>query len=111
MTEAKAFYTRTLADLFVRQGHYRKAVDVYRHLLSETPGDRGLMDALKAAEAKRNQGEASKSRKPVDLFCQWFDLVNQSNRLKRLRRLRHDLRFAMNDPGVDAQAGQVRDKA
>jgi tetratricopeptide (TPR) repeat protein len=43
--------TETMADLYLRQGFRSEAVDVYRRLLSQRPGDTSLAAKLRAAEA------------------------------------------------------------
>ncbi len=105
-----SFYTRTLADLYVRQGHYSKAVNVFRHLLKKKPGDRDLMAALDAVKAKCIQSDASKSRQPVDLFCRWFDMLNDINRLSKLRRIKQNCRAAVIDAGAGAQTGRLQNE-
>ena len=43
--------TRTMADLYARQGLHLRALRVYRHLLEETPDDAGLRERVDEMEA------------------------------------------------------------
>jgi len=44
--------TRTMADLYARQGLFDRALDVYRRLLERDPGDRALRDRVRELEAR-----------------------------------------------------------
>jgi tetratricopeptide (TPR) repeat protein len=45
-------YTRTLAELYVRQGFTDQALDVYRHLLAEEPEAQDLRDRVSELEGR-----------------------------------------------------------
>ncbi len=49
--DGETMYTRTMAELFVRQGLDDRALDVYRHLLEEDPRDPDLIDRIARLEA------------------------------------------------------------
>ena len=58
-TATGAFATETMADLYVAQGYPEQAIDVYRQVLAQRPGDAGLLgkiEALAAAPAARTSG-------------------------------------------------------
>ena len=60
-TATGAFATETMADLYVAQGYPEQAIDVYRQVLAQRPGDAGLLgkiEALEAAPASRTSGTA-----------------------------------------------------
>jgi len=46
-------YTRTMAELYVRQGLVARAIEVYRHLLDASPDDASLREALDELLAPR----------------------------------------------------------
>ena len=48
---AEPMLTETVADLYLKQGFRSEAVDVYRRLLSQRPGDAALAAKLRAAQA------------------------------------------------------------
>ncbi|MDH3272726.1 MAG: hypothetical protein OEN56_15415, partial [Gemmatimonadota bacterium] len=54
-------YTRTLADLYVRQGFTDKAIDVLRHLQERDPGDTEITDRIAQLEAGTYEARASSS--------------------------------------------------
>jgi tetratricopeptide (TPR) repeat protein len=61
--------TRTMADLYARQGHHSHALRVYHHLLEQTPDDpelRELVDAMAAPPAGRGTGGVVAPPRPTD---------------------------------------------
>ena len=50
--EAGAFVTETMATLYLEQGHYDAALDIYRQLVRQRPEDIALRDRLHAAEER-----------------------------------------------------------
>jgi hypothetical protein len=50
--------TRTMAELYARQGLHDRAVEVYEHLLAESPGDDALRSRLGELRAEMGEGEA-----------------------------------------------------
>lgn len=51
-------YTRTMAELYARQGFQERAVEVYRHLVEERPDDADLRARLEELEARSGAGAA-----------------------------------------------------
>lgn len=49
---AGAFVTETMATLYLEQGHYDAAIDIYRQLVQQRPDDIALRDRLHAAEER-----------------------------------------------------------
>ncbi len=49
--EREPVYTRTLAELYLRQGVLDQALEVYRHLLEASPDDAVLRERVAALEA------------------------------------------------------------
>jgi tetratricopeptide (TPR) repeat protein len=47
-----AFVTETMATLYLEQGHYDAAIDIYRRLVQQRPDDIALRDRLHAAEER-----------------------------------------------------------
>ncbi len=52
------FTTDTLAELYIAQGFYEKAVDIYERMLVEKPGSRGLREKLAWVKAAAARTEA-----------------------------------------------------
>lgn len=53
--------TNTLAELYISQGFYEKAIDIYERMLAEDPGNKALMDKLVQVRAMANQGVLEKA--------------------------------------------------
>ena len=87
MDKETDFYTATMAKVYSEQGHWEKAADIYRHLLTRQPERDDYLEALAEAEKKAKQ-KRKKSREDLDaLFHQWFDLMFKYKNLLKL----HDL--------------------
>ena len=52
MTTLSILYTATMAKLYADQGYWRKAADIYRHLVHQNPYRQDFKDALASAEAQ-----------------------------------------------------------
>ena len=88
MEEEYPHGTATLARLFAAQGHWEKAVNIYRRLLEREPGRPDIAQALAEAES---QAKAAGRKRPGDmdaLFRQWIDLLLKYDRLRKLKRLK-----------------------
>jgi hypothetical protein len=79
-------YTRTMAGLYAQQGHYDRAVVIYRHLLTESPYDETLVKALADAEAKLLAQQKTQREDLVLLTRQWIRLLRSRRDLDRLRK-------------------------
>jgi tetratricopeptide (TPR) repeat protein len=54
-----AFFTETMAELYVRQGFVEKALDIYRHLARQSPDDAGFQSAIDELEQVLASGAAT----------------------------------------------------
>ncbi len=63
------FTTDTLAELYISQGFYEKAIDIYDRMLADNPGHQGLMDKLARLRALAGEsapaGTGTKEAAPV----------------------------------------------
>ncbi len=59
--DGEPLYTRTMADLFARQGLTERALDVYRHLLGDHPGDPDLLERIARLEAEADHEDEEES--------------------------------------------------
>lgn len=87
MSDAPEIYTLTMAGLYAQQGHYDRAVAIYRHLLTETPYDEALVKALADAEAQLLAQQETQKEDLVLLTRQWIRLLQDRERLDGLKRL------------------------
>jgi hypothetical protein len=56
------FPTRTMARILADQGHYKRALAIYAHLLQEAPGD---MELQREIDEVRSQSRARRSSPPI----------------------------------------------
>jgi tetratricopeptide (TPR) repeat protein len=62
------FVTETMAELYLQQGHREEAVQVYRALVQQRPGDAGLqakLDSLLPEQVSRTQAESQVAQGPT----------------------------------------------
>jgi RNA polymerase-interacting CarD/CdnL/TRCF family regulator len=84
MTDNSEIYTKTMADLYLSQGHLNRAAGVYRFLLKVEPHRQDLIDGLSRIEKKLSEKAL---QRPVLLFSRLIDLVLKYNDLKNLSKL------------------------
>ncbi len=87
MNNQTEFYTKTMANVYAKQGYFAKASEIYRYLLKHNPDSREVNDLLfevekKLDEKKKNAGEILKK-----LFRKWIYLQLSYNRLQKLKKL------------------------
>jgi len=84
-------YTETMAKVYADQGHWAKAVEIYRHLVQAQPLRQDLMDALGQARQKMEEQPDTRSEELVPLFREWIELLLQQEKIKKLKKLRNKL--------------------
>jgi len=84
MSSQAPFATATMAGIFVDQGRYAEAAEIYRLLLERDPQRPDLTEALAKA---RTLALGQRRQALAGLFADWFHLMGQFNRLRRLNRL------------------------
>ncbi|HJO61482.1 MAG: hypothetical protein QF888_08895 [Desulfobacterales bacterium] len=80
------FYTKTMAKVYIDQGHLKKAAEIYQYLLKITPDKPDLVRALFDLEEQITENRQNNSAKLVNLFSQWIDLVHRYKQLQRLKK-------------------------
>ena len=88
MTKDIGIYTETMAKVYATQGHWKKAAEIYRHLLSEEPARKQIADALAEAENRMLRDSPKDPGQLVPLFREWIQLMIRCENLKKLRRLK-----------------------
>jgi len=65
------FTTDTLAELYISQGFFEKAIEIYERMLADKPNSRGLQDKLSwvRAEVARTVTPAPKQKNEADIFA------------------------------------------
>ena len=88
MSKEIGIYTETMAKVYAAQGHWGKAAEIYRHLLTGAPARKDFADALAAAEKKIHKESADNPEQLVPLFREWIELLFRREKLQKLRDLR-----------------------
>ena len=84
-------YTETMAKVYAEQGHWAKAVEIYRNLVADEPERQDYADALANAEKRMQEASEKNSKELVPLFREWIQLVLQYEKLQKLRKMRKKL--------------------
>ena len=88
MNQEFDIYTETMAKVYADQGHWQKAVKIYRHLLARDPLRRDLVDALARAEKEMMENKPTKPERLVPLFQEWIELLFKNEKLQKLQKLK-----------------------
>ncbi len=91
MNPEVAIYTETMAKVYADQGHWDRAVEIYRQLLQKEPLRQELADALEHARKKMAEQPDTRPEELVPLFREWIELLLQQEKLKKLKKLRNTL--------------------
>lgn len=84
-------YTETMAKVYADQGHWAKAVEIYRHLVQLEPERQDLSVALELARQKMIENPVTTAEELVPLFRKWIELLLRQEKLVRLKKLRRKL--------------------
>jgi len=82
------FYTPTMAKIFIQQGYLGKAVEIYRYLVKQNPGQKKYRETLSEIEKRLSEKGKRNPSQLVSLMGQWIDLELKYQRLKKLKKLR-----------------------
>ena len=91
MSREIGIYTETMAKVFAAQGHWEKAAEIYRHLLTEAPAREELADALAEVEKSIGKEPQMDPEQLVLLFREWIQLVFRREKLNKLRNLKEKI--------------------
>ncbi len=69
------FQTVTMAQIYAQQGHYKKAVEIYKNLLEREPNRQDLAAALSEVEKKLSEMESNTDGDLADLLGKWIELI------------------------------------
>jgi hypothetical protein len=84
MSGDKAFYTKTMADIYVDQNNFVKAAEIYRYLLGNEPDNKDFAGTLSAIEEKLN---SQVTEELALLFGKWINLLFKQDMQKKLKKL------------------------
>ena len=88
MEKEAEFHTATMAKVYTDQGHYEKAVEIYRYLLKQEPERDDYLEALAEVEKKIISSGKQTADRLSPLFHQFFDLMLKFKNLQKLRKLK-----------------------
>ena len=88
MSKEIGIYTETMAKVYAAQGHWGKAADIYRHLLTRIPARKDFADALAEAEKKVQKDSQRIPEQLVPLFREWIELLFRCEKLQKLGKLK-----------------------
>jgi tetratricopeptide (TPR) repeat protein len=80
-----------MAKIFVQQGHYDKAIEIYRHLLKKEPDRRDLAEALARTEEKRNQSVVKAPRDVAYILSEYIRLLLNYRQLLDLQAIQRQI--------------------
>ena len=87
-------FTVTMARVYASQGHGKKAIEIYQHLLKEEPDRKDLAEALADLENRMAGVAGTEGKKLEDLiplYREWIDLLFRHDRLQKLKKLKNRL--------------------
>ncbi len=85
MVDKQEFETETMAGIYANQGHYGKAIDIYRRLLEQHPDRSDLRDKLLRIETQKKYEDENRL---ADKFSEWLDLLMKRKKLDALKQLK-----------------------
>ncbi len=85
MVEKQEFETETMAGIYANQGHFGKAIDIYRRLLEQHPDRTDLKDKLLRIETQKKYEDENRL---ADKFSEWLDLLMKRRKLDALKQLK-----------------------
>lgn len=77
-----------MAKLYADQGHYEKAIEIYKHLMNEFPDREDILDDFSELKVKMQRRSASKEPELAFLFQQWFELLKKYRQVHGIRKER-----------------------
>ena len=91
MSKEIGIYTETMAKVYAAQGHWGKAAEIYRHLLTGVPARKDFSDALAEAEKKLHKDSQKIPEQLVPLFREWIELLFRREKLQKLEKLKNKI--------------------
>ena len=101
MSQQHKIQTATMARIYTEQGHYRKAADIYRHLLKADPSRQDIADKLSQVEALQHAASQSEKRDLAPLLRQWIRLAVRYRQVQQLLKMRKSLSSVHADEKLD----------
>jgi hypothetical protein len=81
-------YTLTMARVYAGQGHWEKAVEIYRYLAAAQPDREDLQDALHDAQKRLEEQGAKRLEDLSPLLKTWLTLQTRVHQLRKLSKIK-----------------------
>jgi hypothetical protein len=91
MTGEHDIRTATMARIYVQQGHYQQAADIYRHLLELDPTRKDIAAALEEVRSMQGAQTGSGKKEFTPLLRQWIRLAVRCRQLRHLQQMKKHL--------------------
>ena len=91
MPNEAEFYTETMAKIYVDQGYFEKAAEIYRHLLKAEPDRQELIEALAQVESKISTPQNKSLKDTVPLLAEWIELLLRYHNVRKLKQLKEKI--------------------
>ena len=88
MNKEIGVFTETMAKVYAAQGHWKKAAEIYRHLLFESPDRTEFADALAEISGNLPADSDKGFEQLLPLFREWLELLLWREKLHRLKKLK-----------------------
>lgn len=86
MNDPTQRYTKSLAKLYADQGHYEKAIEIYKHLMKKFPEREDIIDDFSDLKIKMQRIKISNEPELAVLFQQWFDLIAKYKQINAIQK-------------------------
>lgn len=97
MAEQHPIQTATMARIYTQQGHYRKAAEIYRHLLARDPSRQDLAAALAQVQSMRDAAPRAGEKDLAPLLRQWIRLEVRHRQVRQLQSMKKRVSSAKAD--------------
>ena len=91
MSREHRIHTATMARIYTQQGHYRKAAEIYRHLLELDPSRQDIAGALAEVQALQKAQTAAGKKDLAPLLREWIRLAVRFRQVQQLKRMKKSL--------------------
>ena len=91
MTEKHDIRTATMARIYTQQGHYRKAAEIYRHLLELDPSRQDIAEALAEVESMPDAQTTAGKKDLAPLVREWIRLAVRRRQIRQLQQMKKKL--------------------
>ena len=101
MSREHRIQTATMARIYTQQGHYRKAAEIYRHLLELDPSRQDIAGALAEVQALQDAKTPAAKKDLAPLLREWIRLAVRFRQVQQLKRMKKSLSYIKADMKSD----------